>query len=212
MANLVTSRTKRASLTFGALALVMAGAALTFGACGAETPNDKGGKTETTAPKTVPMVEGKLEAFECGDIETLYTMNGVFLASQPSAEDFKHAQEAGIKTIVNLRKDGELKDFDQAALMTELGFEYHHHGYRAVDELTDELFDTVRGYLNDQSKIPMLIHCSTGNRVGAIWAAHRVLDHKISIEDALVEAKTLGMRIPGYETRFREYVAANSAK
>ncbi len=212
MGQIVKTRGIRGIFTLGALATVMAGAALTFGACATDSHTEMNGKNEAPAPKTAPMVEGKLEPFECGEITSLYTMNGVFLASQPAEEDFRHAKEAGIKTIVNLRKAGELKEFDQDALMAELGFEYHHHGYRAPDELTDELFDTVRGYLNDQSKIPMLIHCSSGNRVGALWAAHRVLDHKIDLEDAVKEAKTIGMKLPGYETRLREYVAAKQAK
>src|SRR5690606_26049619 len=132
--------------------------------------------------------------------------------SQPSESDFKMAKEAGMKTVINLRKEGELKDFDQAAVMAELGFDYHHFGYRAPDELTDELLDSVRGLLNDKSKYPILLHCSSGNRTGAVWLAHRVLDHGMAWDEALAEARTSGLKMPAYETKVADYLKRKQSK
>ena len=49
----------------------------------------------------------KLEPHECGSVKRVHTYAGIFLASQPNAEDFEHAKKSGIKTIVNMRHAAE---------------------------------------------------------------------------------------------------------
>jgi uncharacterized protein (TIGR01244 family) len=155
--------------------------------------------------KPPPTDAEKLEPYQCGKVERLHTLAGVFLASQPTQEDFVTAQEGGIKTVINLRLTEEL-DWDEEAHVQQLGMEYHHIGFKSPDSLTDEVFDRVRELLTDKDKRPLLIHCATANRVGAVWLAHRVLDGGLPYEDALAEAKTVGLKLPAYETKAREYI------
>ena len=51
----------------------------------------------------------------------------------------------------------------------------------------------------------MILHCSSANRVGAVWLAHRVLDGGLKYNEALSEAKTVGLKLPAYEERVKEY-------
>ncbi len=159
----------------------------------------------TTPSKSVSLIQTKLEPYECGSVKRIQTIDGIFLASQPQAEDFKHASEGGIKTVVNLRKPNELR-WDEEKVVTDLGMEYHNIPFKAFDELTDEVFNKTRALFNDSTKRPLLVHCASANRVGAVWLAHRVLDAKLSFEEAEAEAKVVGMKLPAYTRRAKIYI------
>ena len=148
----------------------------------------------------------KLEPYECGTITRLHTYGGVFLASQPAAEDFEMAKKGGIKTVINLRLPEEQKDFDEAEFVRSLGIQYYNPGFNGPDMLTDPIFDRVRELLNQAENKPILLHCSSANRVGAVWLAHRVLDGGLTYDAALAEAKTVGLKLPAYEEIAKDYI------
>jgi protein tyrosine phosphatase (PTP) superfamily phosphohydrolase (DUF442 family) len=53
---------------------------------------------------------------------------------------------------------------------------------------------------------PLLFHCASANRVGALWLPYRVLDNGITYDAALAEAKQVGLRAPGMETKAKDYI------
>ena len=53
---------------------------------------------------------------------------------------------------------------------------------------------------------PALVHCGSANRVGAVYLPWRVLDGGLSVEDALAEAKVVGLKTPMYETKALDYI------
>lgn len=140
-----------------------------------------------------------------GSVQRLHMFRGVYLASQPEPDDFRIARDAGIRTVLDLREKGE-RTWDEAVLVEKLGMEYHSLPFKAPDTLTDAVFDQARSLLNDRSKRPLLFHCSTANRVGAVWLAHRILDHGLSFEEALAESRQLGLELPAYIDRARTYI------
>ncbi len=160
----------------------------------------------TTKTEHKAFTSDKLEPYVCGTITRLHTYGGVFLASQPQPEDLQQAQKGGVQTVVNLRLPEELKDFDEAKLVAELGMAYHNVGFNGPDMLTDSVLDRARQLLNDPANKPILMHCSSANRVGAIWLAHRVIDGRLSYNQALAEAKTVGLKSPAYEQKVKQYI------
>lgn len=163
--------------------------------------------TQEHAHAPPPKTEG-LEPYSCGTVERLHTFQGLFLASQPAEADLRQAKEGGIKTVLSFRPAAENKAFDEPAFVRELGLEYVELGYSGPDTLTDALLDDARALLRDQEKRPMMVHCHSGNRVGAIWLAHRVLDGGLTWEAALAEAKQVGLKTPALEARVKAYVDA----
>jgi uncharacterized protein (TIGR01244 family) len=153
-----------------------------------------------------PSSTGKLEPYSCGTVERLHTWNGIFAGSQPAEQDLRHAKENGIKTILNLRPKTEDAGFDEAKLVGELGMDYHNVPFASPAELTDAVFEQSRALLRDESKRPIFVHCHSGNRVGAIWVAFRVLDGGLAWDAALAEAKDVGLKSPTLEQRAKEYV------
>jgi protein tyrosine phosphatase (PTP) superfamily phosphohydrolase (DUF442 family) len=158
-----------------------------------------------TASGQPPAADKKPEPAKVGRVTPLHVHNGVWLAGQPSPDELKLFKEKGVKTVINLREKGET-DWDEAAVVKELGMTYHLVPFKAPETLTAAVFDQARRVLNDRQNQPILLHCSTSNRVGAIWLAHRVLDHGLSYESALAEAKQIGLRTPEYAEKARDYI------
>jgi uncharacterized protein (TIGR01244 family) len=183
------------------------------GACSREKPanaaNAPVAKASAAATKAAP--SEKLEPYSCGTVERLHTWNGIFAGSQPAAQDLQHAKDNGIKTIVSLRPKTEDAGFDEAALTAKLGLDYHNIPFGSPAELTDAVFDQCRALLRDESKRPLFIHCHSGNRVGAIWIAFRMLDGGLDWDAALAEAKEVGLKTPALEQRAKQYVDEKKA-
>jgi protein tyrosine phosphatase (PTP) superfamily phosphohydrolase (DUF442 family)/rubrerythrin len=146
-----------------------------------------------------------LEPYECGDVTRLHTFNSIFLASQPGVADFEQARMDGIRTVIDQRHASETMGFDERDVVTSLQMTYFNPAFNAPEELTDEIIDRTLHLLRTAER-PILMHSSSGNRTGAIWLAYSVLDRGLAWEDAIVEAKTVGMRTRGYEHIIYEYV------
>ncbi len=161
---------------------------------------------EPKAPKEKKQgEETTLEPHKCGDIERLHVFGSFYLAGQPNADDLKLLKDSGIKSVINLRQQDEL-DWDEAARVKELGMRYHHLPFRSPDSLTDAVFNSARKLLNDKKNQPVVLHCGSANRVGAIWLVYRVLDNGTEYDAALAEAKTVGLRLPAYEEIAKDYI------
>ncbi|MCP5024501.1 MAG: hypothetical protein GY930_22390 [bacterium] len=153
---------------------------------------------EPSVPPTV------MQAVQLGGMDKLHKFGDVYLGGQPSEADLALLKERGVVSVINMRKAGEMS-FDQEATLKGLGLASFHLGWNGPDELTDALFDSYRELMNDSPQ-PMLLHCASGNRVGAIWIAWRVLDQGASVDTAVAEAKMAGMRTPDYEAKACDYV------
>ena len=163
--------------------------------------------THSTEPKTAskPSVPVKLEKAKIGTIYNVHRFGKILLAGQPKPEDFALLKKMGIKTVIQMNYRERLP-FNEEALAKSHGMNYVYLPWNGPKLLTDEVYDRTRKLLNDSEK-PLLLHCASANRVGAIWLVWRVLDGGIPLEQAIAEAKEVGMRTPGYLVRAKEYLA-----
>lgn len=153
----------------------------------------------------------KLEPAKCGSVKQLHAFDDIYLAGQPNVADFQEFKKRGVKSVLNLRTKEEMS-FDEGKTLKELGLEYHHVPIASPDALTDENFDKLRKLLNEKEQRPLLLHCASANRVGAVWLAYRTLDGGLPYEDALSEAKTVGLKAPALEAKAKDYIAKQKAK
>lgn len=96
----------------------------------------------------------------------------VLVGAQPTEAVLREAAAAGIKVVVNFRGEGEDAGFDEEAVAAELGLTYLRVPVAGAQGLTTEnvyLFDAVLDQVGGQ---PALMHCASGNRVGALHALH----------------------------------------
>jgi len=154
--------------------------------------------------------QAKLAPASVGQAPNVHQCGHVYFAAQPSADDLRDFKEAGVKTVINLRMPGENKAFDeQQVVEQELGLQYSNPGFDSAQTLDDGVFFRVRDLL--KRKEPVLVHCASANRVGAVWLAYRVLDDGVGYEQALAEAKQIGLKSEPLEERARRYIEAKQA-
>ena len=153
----------------------------------------------------------KLEPAKCGSVKQLHVLDDIFLAGQPTVEDFQEFKKRGVNVVLNLRTKEEL-DFDEAAAIKKLDLKYHHLPIASADALTDETFEKARKLLNSKADRPILVHCASAGRVGAIWLAHRVLDDGLTYDAALAEAKLVGLKTPALEAKAKAYIVKQPKK
>jgi uncharacterized protein (TIGR01244 family) len=147
-----------------------------------------------------------LTAVSLGGVKPVHACGRVFLAGQPSAADLELAAGQGIETVLDLRGADEGRGFDEPARVREVGMEYVNVPFKSPESLTDEVFDRTRAVLNDSAQHPVLLHCASANRVGAVWLAHRVVDGGLTWDAALAEAKAVGLKSAELEAQARAYV------
>ena len=102
----------------------------------------------------------------------------------------------GFASIINFRTAGErgaTVDAGQAAAEAA-GLRYHHIPFR---EPSAEVAETFLATIGDTANQPAFIHCGSANRVGAMWLIKRVKQDGWTVDDALAEAETIGLRSEG---------------
>ncbi len=142
---------------------------------------------------------------ELGATRNVHSFGKTMLCGQPTAAEFAEAKKRGIKTVITLREKNEI-DWDESAALEQLGLNFYQLGFRAPDSLTPAIIEKTVTIMGDPKRTPVMLHCASANRVGALWLAHRVLNDKLDIETARKEAKTVGLRTPAYEERVLSYI------
>ena len=101
---------------------------------------------------------------------------GVSAAGKLDRADIEALAEAGIRTIINNRPDGEdpgQLPADEARRLAEaLGIAYHHIPVTAAS-LTSGDVDALAAVLAGAEQ-PMVLHCRSGTRSALLWALVRL--------------------------------------
>ncbi len=110
-----------------------------------------------------------------------HPLEGIATAGQPEEEHLKRLAEAGYKTVVDLRTPEEDRGLDEPGAARQAGMEYVNIpvGHETVE---DETFERFRGLMADPERRPVLVHCSSANRVGALLIPYLILDEGKSTE------------------------------
>ena len=119
---------------------------------------------------------------------------------QPSEDVLRVAKEAGFATVIDMRTAEEDRGIDEASVVESLGMSYVAFPVSGRTDITlekaqafDELLAGIDG--------PVILHCRSGNRVGAMFALRDGLGGATT--DAAVEAgKQAGLG--SLEPRVRE--------
>ncbi len=149
--------------------------------------------------------EPVLTVTEFGAMPNTHAFGDILTGGQLTRADLQLAKERGVRTIVTLRKPGEV-DWDERNGATDLGLAFVKIPFRAPEELTDDIFERGRLTLENAER-PIIMHCGSANRVGALWPPWRVLDGGIELDAALIEAREIGLKAPVYGALARDYIA-----
>lgn len=134
--------------------------------------------------------------------------NRVYFASQPSEADLAMFGHLGVKTVINLRAPSEMAalPFDEAKTIEAAGMTYLNvpmgREIPAQDEL-NKIFDA----LDTAKDAPVLLHCASSNRVGAVWALYRAKRAGVDLEKAIAEGTAAGMKPDAFADAVRKNAA-----
>ena len=134
-------------------------------------------------------------------------LEDVATAGQPTQEHFERLARAGYKTVIDLREPGEPRDLDEDESVRATGMQYINIpvGHDTVD---GETFERFRRILEDPENRPLLVHCSSANRVGALLIPYLVLDEGKTTEEATEIAAQVGLKSEELERATLRYVRA----
>jgi uncharacterized protein (TIGR01244 family) len=114
-------------------------------------------------------------------------------AGQPSAEGLAQLKTLGFKTVINLRTEKEGAKDEEAAVKAA-GLDYVSVPV-TPETLSHADVVAVSKVLADPAAGPVLLHCASANRVGAIWALVR-RRQGATLEEAVEEGKAAGLVSP----------------
>ena len=115
----------------------------------------------------------------------------IFTAGQPTAVGFDQIAAMGVKTVINVLPEKECLEGEDI-VVTSNGMEYQQLPFDPAGLSMEKLGKFAE--LLSRAEKPVLIHCSTGNHVGGLWFAYRVLLNNASLPQALKEARRIGMK------------------
>lgn len=102
---------------------------------------------------------------------------GVWTAGQPSRENLEQAKDAGFNSVITLCPQGEC-GWDEKTVVEQLGMRYSCIPISSGGDLSEASARALHVEL-ESSPRPVLVHCGSANRVGALFAlkAHFVDGH-----------------------------------
>jgi uncharacterized protein (TIGR01244 family) len=118
-----------------------------------------------------PVPAGEIpEARPVGVANARRPFPGILTGGQPTVAQFERAASVGYRTVVNLRTAFEGGVWDEASKAAELGMEYVSIPVAFGSGVTSENADRLLRSIADPARYPVLIHCGSADRVGALFA------------------------------------------
>lgn len=109
------------------------------------------------------------------------------------AADIGRLRAAGVRHLINLRTEEESDGLDEAPIAGGLGIDYHWIPIQGAQSLTRENARKLDAALAEAGGDLTLVHCASGNRVGALIAVREAWLRHRSIEEAIAEGKRWGL-------------------
>ena len=101
-------------------------------------------------------------------------VDGLTSAGQPDEAALVVFAQSGYGAVIDMRTPGENRGFDEPAAVERLGMEYVAFPIDG-DDITFEKARELDTLLSTYDE-PVLLHCASGNRVGALLALREFLD------------------------------------
>ena len=133
---------------------------------------------------------------------------GIVAAGQPAPAALSKLAAMGFKTVINLRTPNEGGPADGRQLVERQGLRY------VAVPVTTRRFslsdvEAVEQVIADPAAGPILLHCASSIRVGAVWAA--ILARRgTSLDQALAAGREAGLRGAGLEAAVKRVLATPS--
>jgi uncharacterized protein (TIGR01244 family) len=136
-------------------------------------------------------VEGFKDLFRTGDF---------FIAGQPTLEELRWLQSAGVTLVVNMRSEAENKEFTATAfseekVVKELGLAYALLPVGEKESFSPKTVDSFAALLSG-TRGKVLLHCASAGRATNLWMAYLVRHRGFEINDAALVGRQMKFTLP----------------
>lgn len=114
-------------------------------------------------------------------------------AGQPSEAELQQLANQGLTNVINLRPESEWP-FDEAKVAAAAGLRYHHIPVDGAAGITAENASKLQQLLSSLEQEPTLVHCASGNRVGALVALGEAIHNQKDLDTAISVGKRWGLK------------------
>ncbi|MBS0215945.1 MAG: hypothetical protein JSR63_05400 [Proteobacteria bacterium] len=139
-------------------------------------------------------------------LKLLEPLPGLYTAGQPDAGDWKAIHARGVQVVINLRPPGELKNRDESAEVRGAEMRYLEIPVAGADGINDSNARALHAALAPTHGNGVLVHCSSGNRAGALLALEQADFDGLPKEKALELGRKAG--VTSLEARLRQLLDA----
>lgn len=175
------------------------------GAAADAAPGPRNDARSSQASSPTPSRSDPMPHPSTATVQLMEPRPGLFSAGQPAPRDWNAlARERGITTVVNLRGSDELGDRDEASEVRAAGLAYHQIPVSGPGDIDDANAGRLWRLLS-ATEGPVLVHCGSGNRVGALLAIGAARDGGMATEEAIAFGRAAGLA--GAEARVRQVLA-----
>lgn len=119
--------------------------------------------------------------------------DGVLCGGQPSEAALQAARDAGYETVINLRRSEELGDWDEKAVAERLGLRYESIPIGSPNDLSRDNAERLDRALSAAGDAPVLVHCGSCDRVGALFAVRAAKLQGLSTDEAIAAGRRAGL-------------------
>ena len=162
--------------------------------------------TACTTPGDVPRAQADQELTMPSPVLERFAnpVAGVHSGGRITADDLSALRAAGIRHVINLAPASETPGFDEAEAARAAGMRYDPLPITGAGDLDREAVVAFDRLLQ-AADAPALVHCGSGNRVGALVALRAALLQGADEESAVEEGRRWGLT--GLEGEVRQRIA-----
>ncbi|MCP5468782.1 MAG: hypothetical protein H7A32_05895 [Deltaproteobacteria bacterium] len=156
----------------------------------------------------------KIESLKVQGTDPIYKQNkaqgDLYTAAQPDSKSFAEFKKMGIKTIINLRGQDEMK-FAEEKIVQDQQMKYVHI---PVSPATLDLktVNEFSQYLAKPENYPILVHCSSANRAATMVALDEIIRNQQDVEAEIQKASQYGITKDALKDKIREVAASKDKK
>jgi len=139
-------------------------------------------------------------------VPNFHQVNGnIYRGAQPTAQGWTSLKRLGVKTVIDLRRDGGHSIEAERRAVEAAGMHYVNVPMRSIVAPRDGTVFKALALLQSSDAGPVFVHCRQGvDRTGAVIACYRIAHDGWRNQKALEEAKAYGMH--WFEFGLKRYV------
>jgi uncharacterized protein (TIGR01244 family) len=129
----------------------------------------------------------------------------IFLSGTPREDTFREMAHAGVRIAVDLREPEEIQGFEKRAAQRN-GITYYSAPISRVGDLQQAQIEAVDRIVAQRRGLKIWVYCNSGNRAASWMAIHLAKTQGMKADDAIAEAKNLGLNKEEMVTKVRAFL------